>query len=84
MKKYGVTVTSLCPGPLDTDFFRLAGAAKPALSMSAEKAADYAVKRILKGRKTVVPGVLNRLARLVPAGVKTKVIAKMKRIQNSE
>ena len=80
-KKYGVTVTSLCPGPLDTDFFKYAGAAKPALSMSAEKAADYAVKRILKGRKTVVPGVLNRLARLVPAGVKTKVIAKMKRIQ---
>lgn len=77
-KKYGVTVTSLCPGPLDTEFFQKAGANRPGRAMSAEKAARYAVPRFLRGRKTVIPGFLNRCARILPAGVKTRFIARIK------
>ena len=79
VKKYGVNVSSLCPGPLDTQFFEHAKANKPKGAMSAEKAAEYAVKKFSKGKKTIVPGFYNRLARLVPAGIKTKYIAKIKR-----
>lgn len=78
-KKYGVTVSSLCPGPLDTDFFQTAGANKPKTAMSAKKAAEYAVNRFLKGKKTIVPGFYNRLARLIPAGIKTRYIARIKK-----
>ena len=78
-KKYGVNVSSLCPGPLDTDFFKTAGANKPKGAMSAQKAAEYATNKFLNGKKTIVPGFYNRLARLVPAGIKTRFIAKIKR-----
>ncbi len=78
-KKYGVTVSSLCPGPLDTEFFEHASAKKPKGAMPAKKAAEYAVKKFFKGKKTIVPGFYNRLARVVPAGIKTRFIAKIKR-----
>ena len=78
-KKYGVNVSSLCPGPLDTDFFKTAGANKPKGAMSAQKAAEYATNKFLNGKKTIVPGFYNRLARLVPASIKTRFIAKIKR-----
>ncbi|MBO4869982.1 MAG: SDR family NAD(P)-dependent oxidoreductase [Clostridia bacterium] len=78
-KKYGVTVCSLCPGPLDTEFFGRAGAKKPRGAMSAEKAAGYAVKKFSAGGKTIVPGFLNRLARVVPAPVRAAFVASVKR-----
>ena len=78
-KKYGVNVSSLCPGPLDTDFFKTAGANKPKGAMSAQKAAEYATNKFLNGKKTIVPGFYNRLARLVPASIKTRFIAKIKK-----
>ena len=78
-KKYGVTVTSVCPGPLDTDFFVNAGTEKPRGAMSAEKAAKYAVKAMAKNKKTAVPGFFNRAARIVPSGIRTSFIAKLKK-----
>ena len=78
-KRYGVSVSSLCPGPLDTDFFKAAGANKPKTSMSAEKAAAYAIPRFLNGKKTIVPGFYNRLARLLPASLKSKYVARIKK-----
>jgi hypothetical protein len=78
-KKYGVTVCSLCPGPLHTEFFERAGANEPRGAMSAEKAAEYAVKKFSRGKKTIVPGALNRLARAVPAPVRVAFVASLKR-----
>ena len=78
-KKYGVNGSSLCPGPLDTDFFRNAGANTPIGAMSAEKAAEYAVNKFLKGKKTIVPGFYNRAARLLPQSLKTAFVASIKR-----
>ena len=78
-KKYGVTVSSLCPGPLDTEFFGRAGAKKPRGAMSAERAAEYAVKEFSRGKKTIVPGALNRLASAVPAPVRVAFVASLKR-----
>lgn len=77
-KRHGVSVSSLCPGPLDTDFFETAGANKPKTSMPPDEAARYAVEKFLHGKKVIVPGFYNRLARPVPAGIKTKFIAKIK------
>ena len=82
-EKYGVSVCSLCPGPLDTDFFKIAGANKPRGAMPAKKAAEYAIKKFMRGKKTIVPGFLNRMARLVPAGIKTRFIAKIKKTREN-
>ena len=78
-KIYGVSVSSLCPGPLDTEFFEHAKANKPSGAMPADKAAEYAVKKFLKGKKTIVPGFYNRLARIIPAGIKTRFVAHIKK-----
>ena len=81
-RKYGVSASALCPGPLDTEFFENAGANKPGMSMSAEKAAKYAVKRFLQGKKTIIPGFYMRVTRILPAALKTKFVAKMKIAKN--
>ena len=81
-KAYGVSVCSLCPGPLDTEFFKNAAANKPKHALPAAKAAAYAVKQFLKNKKTIIPGFYNRLARILPVSLKTKYLAKIKRIKN--
>ncbi len=62
----GVSCTSLCPGPVSTEFAERAGiadvesAAKLAFD-SAEGVARQAVDAMLAGRRSVIPGVVNRL-----------------------
>jgi short-subunit dehydrogenase len=66
----GVTVTTLCPGPVKTEFGELAGAGgvedklpKPFWT-SREDVAKQAVDALAKGKRVVVPGVLNRAGAL--------------------
>ena len=62
----GVTVTALCPGPVKTEFVEVAGFGDverntPSLIwMSAADVAREAVDGAERGRRVVVPGLLNR------------------------
>jgi uncharacterized protein len=62
----GVTLTTLCPGPVRTEFAEVAGIGQaedrtPGLIwMSAAEVAEEAVKGAEKGRRVVVPGFLNQ------------------------
>lgn len=64
----GVTVTALCPGPVDTEFAEVAGLEEafenaPGISkVSAEEVARQAVEGLEKGRRNVVPGLAIRVA----------------------
>lgn len=63
----GVTVTSLCPGPVETEFQEVAGtrSRKPmprAFHVSAEQCAEDAVEALKRGRARVIPGLPLRLA----------------------
>jgi short-subunit dehydrogenase len=66
LRPAGVTVTALCPGPVKTEFGQIAGAgsAEEMLPepfwMSADQVAELAVKGLEKGKRVVVPGILNR------------------------
>lgn len=83
----GVTVTALCPGPVDTEFNEVAGIsdddARAALpSLLWESAADVAkagVEGLDKGRRVVVPGPANRvtaaLASATPKAVLVPILA---------
>jgi hypothetical protein len=66
LKGTGVTMTAVCPGPVKTEFMAVAGieAAEeqvPGLFwMSADDVAKAAVEAAEKGKRAIVPGLLNR------------------------
>lgn len=78
-EKYNVQVSVLCPGSTDTAFFDKAGARKPMLAMNPMKVAKTAYKEVLRGRRVIIPGVMNRAAIRLPEKMKMKAISKMKR-----
>ena len=62
-KRYGVTVTCLCPGPVKTEFQQVAGVDQSRLKVGwtdPEKVAKAALKGAARGQAIVVPGGMNR------------------------
>lgn len=70
LKRQGVSVTALCPGPVDTEFFERAGARggkAPGGSkmLPVKVVAEAGYRGLMKGRRVVVPGVRDRLIAMV-------------------
>ncbi|HIV69009.1 MAG TPA: SDR family oxidoreductase [Candidatus Butyricicoccus stercorigallinarum] len=65
-----VTISCLCPGPVETEFNQVAGAKSAARGVSCAQVARQAVAQTLEGRLLIFPGRMVRLgaaaARLVP------------------
>lgn len=61
----GVNICVLCPGPVDTGFNNRAGVQFSLPPMSAEKVAKAGLKGLFAGKRTVVPGVVNKLTAAV-------------------
>ncbi|HEX8067020.1 MAG TPA: SDR family oxidoreductase [Thermoleophilaceae bacterium] len=80
----GVTVTSLCPGPVPTEFAAVAGIEVgedlniPGATMSPADTAAAGIEGLEKGRRVVIPGPLNRAGamagRLTPRFVALEVL----------
>jgi short-subunit dehydrogenase len=70
LKGTGVTLTAVCPGPVRTEFMQVAGIEQaedqvPAfLWASAEAVAKAAVDAADKGKRAIIPGLLNRAGAL--------------------
>ena len=60
-----VTVSALCPGPVDTEFNRVAGVHFASPSYSSEYVAKYAVTELIKGKTVIVPGTVMKCGALV-------------------
>jgi short-subunit dehydrogenase len=65
LKSHGVRVTVLCPGPVPTEFAARAGIssggmAPDILTLSAERVAEAGYRGLMQGRRTVVPGLINK------------------------
>lgn len=82
----GVTVTTLCPGPTQTPFHERAGRShsKKALSfwmMEASIVAEVGFRELMKGKRIVIPGFLNKLgyffAKILPVKIPTKIARKI-------
>lgn len=82
----GVTVTALCPGPTRTDFHRRAAMEDSGLvtdrrPMDARVVALAGYQGMMRGRRVVIPGLLNRLlalaVRLAPRALVTRVVRNM-------
>jgi short-subunit dehydrogenase len=75
LRGHGITVTALCPGPVETDFWDIAGwhvkggasfekAVPKPMRISAEEAARAGVRGLESGDRVVVPGLPMRTAML--------------------
>ena len=73
LRRTGVTVTTLCPGPTRSQFFERAGmGAMPLLDgpwmpqMSSASVAKAGIRGALFGRRRVVPGIMNYFSSISP------------------
>lgn len=82
LKQDNVTVTVLCPGPTQTEFFQRNDMIGTKLErspyiMSAAKVAEIGFYGLLKGKTIVIPGLINKLfafsVRLTPRRVVTAI-----------
>ena len=70
LKGSGVTLTAICPGPVRTEFTQAAGMPQAEegtpdfVWMSAESVAKAALDAAEKGKRAIVPGLLNRAGTL--------------------
>lgn len=55
VQKSNVKISVLCPGPVETEFDKVANVRFSIKSISAEFAAEYAIKKMLKGKLIIVP-----------------------------
>jgi short-subunit dehydrogenase len=69
LRARGVRVTVLCPGPVPTEFAERAGIpgglAPGLLTQSAERVAEAGYRGLMRGRRTVVPGLANKLVTFI-------------------
>ncbi|MDB6028408.1 MAG: hypothetical protein JWM68_4631 [Verrucomicrobiales bacterium] len=82
----GVTVTTLCPGPTRTEFHARAGATRSEKTigkwmMTAEEVARAGYNGLMKGKRNVVPGLVNKigvaLAKIAPTRLSTAAARKV-------
>jgi short-subunit dehydrogenase len=83
----GVSVTCLCPGPTRTGFMASAKMGDPAVlakssvMMDADRVARAGIDGLMKGRRLVIPGFLNKMlahsTRLGSRGLSARVVRRM-------
>lgn len=71
----GVSITVLCPGPVDTNFNNRAGVTFSAKPITADDAAEYALKRAFARKFFAVPGLAIKAAVIGQRFVPSKLLA---------
>ncbi len=69
LRPRGVRVTTLCPGPVLTEFQQRAGVESrkmPLLDVSALRVAEQGYRGLMRGKRLVIPGFVNKLITLLP------------------
>lgn len=59
--KSNVRICCLCPGPVDTNFNKVAGGSFTVKALSSEYVADYAVNKMFKNKMIIVPGIMVKM-----------------------
>lgn len=83
VRRFGIAVTALCPGPVATGFAAAAGTSEDALAgalprsmwLAAHEVARAGIDGLDRDRPVVVPGLLNRLASLAASATPASVVA---------
>ncbi len=79
LKSKGVRVTVLCPGPVPTEFAEVAGLKKERSSggplvKSARQVAEAGYRGLMRGKRVVVPGALNKLVTVIVPLVPRRIL----------
>lgn len=79
-KKSNVTISALCPGPVDTNFNNVAEVKFSIKSLPSEYVAKYGIDKALQGKLIIVPGIIPKLCRffskITPDKLSMKVVYK--------
>ena len=82
-RKSPVTITSLCPGPVETEFGQLSGSSLGKKTISAHFAAKLAVDAMMKGKAIAVPTFTMKMTRflskLLPESLSVRVVYLLQR-----
>ncbi len=82
-EKSNVQISILCPGPVNTNFNKVADVQFAIKGLSSEYVAKYAVDKMLKGKFYIVPGWKIKLARfgakIAPSSFVAKISYRMQR-----
>lgn len=76
-EKSKVQISILCPGPVDTNFNKIADVEFALKGLSSKYVAKYAVKNLLKGKFYIVPGWKIKLARFASKITPNNIVAKV-------
>ena len=85
VQPFGIRVTALCPGPTESEFFDVAGAAKfkTHRAQSAEEVARLGLESLANGKRKIIPNfggqITAMLVRFLPISLITFFVAKAAR-----
>lgn len=89
LKGTGITVTTLCPGFVKTEFQKTSGSKEKIVSKwnllsSPQKVAQYGYKAMQRGKIRAVPGLLTKLivslGRFIPRNTATNILGRLQKI----
>ncbi len=76
-KNKNISVSVLCPGPVKTEFDKVADVSFSLAGLSAEYVADCAVKGLLRGKRVILPGITTKFlvfaSRFAPSRLLSKI-----------
>lgn len=82
-EKSNVSVSCLCPGPVNTNFNNVAGVTFSVKALDSIDVADYAIKKMFKRKLVIIPGLLMKLNyifnRLVPIKILLRIAYNIQR-----
>ena len=76
-EKSKVQISILCPGPVDTNFNKVADVEFALKGLSSEFVAKYAIEKMLKGKFYIIPGWKIKLAKIGCKIAPTNLVAKI-------
>ena len=76
-QKSKVQISILCPGPVNTNFNKVADVQFALKGLSSEYVAKYAIYKMLKGKFYIIPGWKIKLAKIGVKIAPTKLVAKI-------
>ncbi len=82
-RKSPVSISVLCPGPVETEFWQVSGTSLSLGAISAQYAAKVAVSGLMKKRAVIVPGFMMKcsrvLSKIVPEAVSVRILYNVQR-----
>ncbi len=87
-RQSSVKISVLCPGPVNTEFNSVAGVSFALKGLDSYKTAEYAIKKALKNKTVIIPGLSIKLAyilnRLVPCKIALRIAYNIQKKKNGK